>query len=151
MGSVTPSERLDELESGKNPRLVARMPSGFAVMHEWQHWPGYCLLLASPMAENLNALHGDARSQFLSDMSRLGDAILEATGAARINYSIYGNLDPFLHAHIVPRFADESEPYGTMPPLAVSAAERESANDRYQAEDHDVLRDRIGDHLRSLD
>lgn len=27
----------------------------------------------------------------------------------RVNYEIFGNLDPFVHAHVFPRYAWESE------------------------------------------
>jgi diadenosine tetraphosphate (Ap4A) HIT family hydrolase len=37
-------------------------------------------------------------------MARLGDAILEATGAERLNYELLGNLEPALHAHVIPRY-----------------------------------------------
>ncbi len=37
-------------------------------------------------------------------VARLQDA---ATGALRINYAMFGNLEPALHAHLVPRYADE--------------------------------------------
>lgn len=122
---MTPSERLEACRNGAEPRLIGRLPSGFLVLHEFQHWPGYCLLLADPLVARLNDLEGAARGQFLSDMAEVGDALLEVTGAVRINYSIYGNLDPFLHAHIVPRYADEAEPYRTMPPLSVPAEIRD--------------------------
>jgi diadenosine tetraphosphate (Ap4A) HIT family hydrolase len=56
---------------------------------------------------NLNALGAHERIVFLSDMSRLGDALLKVTGAARINYAMFGNLDPALHAHVIPRYLDE--------------------------------------------
>jgi diadenosine tetraphosphate (Ap4A) HIT family hydrolase len=39
----------------------------------------------------------------------VGDALLEVTGAYRINYTIAGNTDPYLHAHIVPRYLTEPE------------------------------------------
>jgi diadenosine tetraphosphate (Ap4A) HIT family hydrolase len=42
-------------------------------------------------------------------MVTVGDALLEVTGAYRINYVIAGNSDPFLHAHIVPRYLSEPD------------------------------------------
>jgi diadenosine tetraphosphate (Ap4A) HIT family hydrolase len=42
-------------------------------------------------------------------MSIIGDALLEVTGADLINYEILGNTDRALHAHIVPRYADEPD------------------------------------------
>ena len=59
------------------------------------------------MVPDLNSLAPAPRAQFLADMAALGDALLAATGATRINYAIFGNLEPALHAHVVPRYADE--------------------------------------------
>jgi diadenosine tetraphosphate (Ap4A) HIT family hydrolase len=42
-------------------------------------------------------------------MALVGDALMEVTGAYRINYGIAGNSDPYLHAHIVPRYMTEPE------------------------------------------
>jgi hypothetical protein len=51
----------------------------------------------------------EGRTTFLQDMNILGDALLEVTGAARINYEILGNREAALHAHVFPRFATEPE------------------------------------------
>jgi diadenosine tetraphosphate (Ap4A) HIT family hydrolase len=48
-------------------------------------------------------------------MAALGDALLAVTGAARINYEMLGNLDPALHAHVIPRYMDEPENLRTKP------------------------------------
>jgi catechol 2,3-dioxygenase-like lactoylglutathione lyase family enzyme len=55
----------------------------------------------------LHALDVGAREQFLADLARLGEAVFGATGALRINYAIFGNVEPALHAHVHPRFVDE--------------------------------------------
>ena len=47
----------------------------------------------------------------------LGDALLEVTGAYRINYEILGNLEPALHAHVIPRYMNEPEVFRQGPPL----------------------------------
>jgi len=99
--------QVETLRSGTPPTLIARMPSGWAVMGEVQVLEGYSLLLPDPVVPHLNALDGRAREQFLADLARLGDALLEATNATRINYAIFGNLEPALHAHLVPRYAHE--------------------------------------------
>jgi diadenosine tetraphosphate (Ap4A) HIT family hydrolase len=83
------------------------MLSGWAVLGDPQITLGYCLLLPDPVVSDLNALVGDARQQFLADMAALGDAVLEATGAERVNYEILGNVEPALHAHVIPRHAGE--------------------------------------------
>ena len=69
---------------GRDPRVIARLFSGWAVFGEQQFVRGYALLLPDPVVPNLNALGARERIAFLSDMSRLGDALLKVTGAARI-------------------------------------------------------------------
>ena len=67
------------------------------------------MLLADPVVPDLNALDKHKRAEYLLDMTILGDAVLEVTGAYRINYEILGNLDPALHAHVIPRYMTEPE------------------------------------------
>ena len=95
--------------AGKEPRVAARLSSGWVLLGEHQFVRGYALLLPDPVVGSLNALATQERAQFMSDMARLGDALLKVTGAARINYAILGNQEPALHAHVVPRYADEPE------------------------------------------
>ncbi len=116
---MTPSERLQELSEGKNPRLVLKMRSGFAVMGDNQFLPGYCLLLAYPQVEQLIELPEKQRHAFLEDMSLLGEAIDRVTESKRINFAMYGNVDPFLHAHVWPRYEWEVPEYATLPPLSI--------------------------------
>jgi diadenosine tetraphosphate (Ap4A) HIT family hydrolase len=95
---------VEQARRGELPRVIARVTSGWAVLGDPQILPGYCLLLPDPVVPDLNALHGPERQQFLDDMARLGDAVLAVTGAERINYEILGNVEPALHAHVIPRF-----------------------------------------------
>jgi len=99
--------QVDAARAGTLPRVIARMRSGWAVLGDPQITRGYCLLLPDPVVPDLNALTGAARAQFLRDMAALGDAVLAVTGAERINYEILGNVEPALHAHVIPRHADE--------------------------------------------
>jgi diadenosine tetraphosphate (Ap4A) HIT family hydrolase len=101
--------RVAAAHRGENPYVIARLPTGWAVAGDRQVVHGYCLLLPDPVVPDLNALRGPARSQFLLDMVSLGDALLEVTGAQRINYEILGNLEPALHAHLFPRYDAEPE------------------------------------------
>ena len=119
-------ERVDAATEGTNPTAICRVPSGWVVLGDSQHLRGYCLLLSDPVVPDLNALTGAARARFLMDMTLVGDALLEITGAARMNYEILGNLDPALHAHIFPRYANEPDAYRTMPPMFYPAEIREA-------------------------
>ena len=103
---------------GREPRVFARLFSGWAVFGERQFLRGYALLLPDPVVPSLNALGAHERTLFLQDLARLGDAVLKVTGAERINYAILGNLEPALHAHVIPRYASEPEKLRTAHPWA---------------------------------
>lgn len=102
-------QRVELAQQGANPSVICRMSSGWAVLGDTQISPGYSILLSDPVVADLNALSLEDRATFLRDMSIIGDALLEVTGASLINYEILGNTDHALHAHIVPRYADEPD------------------------------------------
>ncbi len=65
------------------------------------------MLLPDPVVSSVNDLEPDARSRFMTDFVSLGDAVLAATGAERVNYLILCNQVPELHGHAIPRFGTE--------------------------------------------
>lgn len=103
------SDRVALARIGANDKVICRLPSGWAVMGDVQFLPGYCLLLPDPVVPSLNDLNSEARTAYLLDMARIGDAVLKATEALRINYEILGNSEPELHCHIFPRYPSEPE------------------------------------------
>ena len=110
---------VDRCRRADYPAAVARLRSGWLVMGERQVLSGYCLLLPDPVVPHLNALPAAARAQFLSDMAIAGDVLLTVTAALRINYALFGNVEPALHAHIFPRHAAEPEATRTAQPWAL--------------------------------
>ncbi len=104
-------ERVELARQGQNPTVICRVESGWVVLGDRQVLAGYCLLLPDPVPSSLNDLSLSERQVFLRDMTLVGDALLEVTGAWRINYEILGNSDPALHAHIIPRYLAEPEEY----------------------------------------
>ena len=111
--------RVRALCTGQDPTFVARLASGWAVMGDPQVLPGYCLLLPDPVVSHLNDFDGAARSRFLADVAALGDAVMAATGALRINYAMFGNQEPALHAHVIPRYAHEPVAQQALQPWAL--------------------------------
>lgn len=109
MGSIP--ERVEAARAGTNPTIICRVPSGWVALCDQQFLRGYCILLADPVVASLNELDRSQRSEFLCDMATVGDALLEVTGAFRINYAILANTDPYLHAHIIPRYLSEPDEY----------------------------------------
>jgi diadenosine tetraphosphate (Ap4A) HIT family hydrolase len=106
---MTIPERIAAARAGTNPTVICRVSSGWVVMFDMQYLRGYTILLADPPVASINNLDHFRRAEYLGNMVLVGDALLEVTGAYRINYGILGNSDPFLHAHIVPRYLTEPE------------------------------------------
>lgn len=103
------AHRVGLARAGENPYVITRMNSGWLVIGDVQPLPGYCLLLADPVVESLNALPEADRIQYALDVGRIGDCLLQVTRAFRINYETWGNSEPALHTHIMPRYLDEPE------------------------------------------
>ena len=101
--------RVEEARQGNNSTVICRMPSGWVVLGDTQITPGYSILLSDPVVLDLNALGLEDRLIYLRDMSIVGDALLEVTGATLINYETLGNTERALHTHIIPRYSDEPE------------------------------------------
>ncbi|MFI2367557.1 HIT family protein [Streptomyces sp. NPDC018833] len=148
-------DRIGAALRGENPTVLRRLDSGFAVIGDVQFLPGYSVLLIDqPNAQRLTDLPKAKRLSFLSDMDRLGEAVERACrrldpAFRRVNLEILGNTDPFLHAHVWPRFEWE-------PAELVSAPVWLYPRDRWSDEQyrlgphHDVLRDAIGGELDQL-
>lgn len=108
-------QKVQAAHDGLNPTVIGRTESGWVVLGDPQITRGYCLLLPDPVVRDLNALPRHRRSVFLDEMAAIGDALLAITGALRINYEMLGNLEPALHAHIIPRYADEPADLASKP------------------------------------
>lgn len=102
------ADRIGSALRGENPTTLVRMRSGFVFMMDVQFLPGWCVLTAYPQVKDLTALPAEKRGEFLTDMHILGEAIETVTNPVRMNYSILGNTDQYLHAHVYPRYAWEA-------------------------------------------
>ncbi len=97
-------DRMGYALRGENPTMLARLRSGFVFLNDRQLLPGWCILSSYPKAADLHCLPFDKRQEFLADMGLVGEAIQAVTQPVRMNYSILGNTDNYLHAHIYPRY-----------------------------------------------
>jgi diadenosine tetraphosphate (Ap4A) HIT family hydrolase len=121
---ITIPERVEAAMAGTNPTVICQVPSGWVALCDMQYLRGYSILIADPLVNSLNDLGDEKRAEFLRDMAIIGDALLEVTGAYRINYAILGNSDPKLHAHIVPRYLNEPEEYRKNVPWSYPEVEK---------------------------
>jgi diadenosine tetraphosphate (Ap4A) HIT family hydrolase len=142
--------RLELLLNGQSPVLLTKMPSGFAVMGDFQHLPGYCLLLAYPVVFSIDVLPLEGRLNFLQDMMLVGQAVSEVCQPLRMNYSILGNGEPFLHAHVRPRYAWEADKYRKGPYDRYPDKEKYHSEVAFETEKHEALRLKIQKRLLEL-
>ena len=143
----------DQIRAAKNPEnppTVMQMRSGIVVMSQSQFLPGYCLLLAYPQVSALNDLSRQHRAEFLIAMGLIGEAIETVCKPGRINYAILGNKDPFLHAHIIPRYDWESSEFKTLPVWRYPDETWSNPQNEFSAEKHSELRDAIKQKLLEL-
>ncbi|MCA9310217.1 MAG: HD domain-containing protein [Phycisphaerales bacterium] len=136
-------KQVNRARRGELPNVIARMPSGWAVMGDTQFLRGYALLLPDPVVSTLNDLDEAGRRQFLSDMTRLGDAVTATCHPRRINYEMLGNLEPALHAHVFPRYPDEPEDLRTKPVWLYPAESWNAPEHAFSEENHGELREAI--------
>lgn len=126
-----------------DPSVIARMASGWAVMGQKQVLRGYALLLPDPVVPDLNALASADRDRFMCDLGLLGEAVRQTTQALRINYAIFGNLEPALHAHVHPRFADEPAEMRTQNPWGYDWSLAPPFDPKLHSELRDAIRERL--------
>ncbi|MFE7168586.1 diadenosine tetraphosphate hydrolase [Streptomyces sp. NPDC057616] len=149
------NDRIGSALRGENPAVLRKLEAGFAVIGDVQFLPGYSVLLADdPQVQRLSDLPKAKRLSFLSDMDMLGEAVARACGRLdpafrRVNLEILGNTDPFLHAHVWPRF--DWEPADLVSrPVWLYPRERWSDQQHALGSQHDVVREAITEELDSL-
>lgn len=129
---------------------ITHLPSGVLRLGETQYWPGYCVLFAEPQVPSLNDLSGDQRGQFLADMARVGDAVMTVCQPLRINYAIFGNSYPVLHAHIIPRYEWEPAEMKPKNPWAYAEEIWSGAEYAYAPEKHEAMLQDIKRRLENI-
>lgn len=82
---------------------LAELPSGRLRLSRNQTRYGYCILISRLHVLELHDLSPELRETFIHDVARVGRAVQNLQGAAKMNVQFLGNGVPHLHAHIFPR------------------------------------------------
>jgi diadenosine tetraphosphate (Ap4A) HIT family hydrolase len=150
------ADRIGSALAGENPTVLKRMSGSFAVIGDVQWLPGYCVLLTDdPTVERLSDLSLTGRRQFLDAMAELGEAVERAcreldSSFRRVNLEILGNTDPYLHAHVWPRYGWEP-PELVRKPVWLYPPENWSDPALALGPQHDAVRAAIVGHLGGAD
>ncbi|MDQ3822532.1 MAG: HIT family hydrolase [Actinomycetota bacterium] len=139
---------------GENPKVMARMRSGFAVIGDTQHLPGYSLLLTDDLAvDHPTDLPWPRRRDFFFDLTLVGEAVFAVTreqGAHRINYEVLGNSWPHLHGHVHARYTWEPAERISGPVWRYPRDVRNAPEHAYEEARHGELRAAIAAELERL-
>jgi diadenosine tetraphosphate (Ap4A) HIT family hydrolase len=147
-------DRVGSALRDENPLVMARLRSGFAVIGDTQHLPGYSLLLTDDKSiDHLTDLDWERRRQFLFDLSLIGEAVQLAcadNGLRRMNYEVLGNAIPVLHGHVHPRYEWEPPDKITGPVWRYAKEIRNAPEHEYSDAKHGELRAAITAALSEL-
>ncbi|MFF6942488.1 HIT family protein [Streptomyces lavendulae] len=149
-------DRIGSAHRGENPTVLRRLDSGFAAIGDRQFLPGYSVLLTDdPAVTRLSELSRSRRIAYLTDLERLAEAVERACARLdpafrRVNIEILGNTDPYLHAHIWPRYDWEPADLVQMPVWLYEDEECWRGERHALAPRHDGLRTAIAEELEAL-
>jgi diadenosine tetraphosphate (Ap4A) HIT family hydrolase len=93
-----------------NPYLVTELETGFAVLADNQHIPGYTIFVSKTCVPELHDLPAAVRTRFLDEMALVAEAVFRAFAPRKLNYELLGNSVAHLHWHIFPRYEDDPNP-----------------------------------------
>lgn len=149
-------DRIGSAHRGENPTVLRRLEAGFAVIGDRQFLPGYSVLLTDdPAVTRLSDLPPARRIAYLTDLERFAEAVERACtrldpAFRRVNIEILGNTDPYLHAHIWPRYDWEPAELVRMPVWRYQDEECWRGERHALAPRHDGLRAAIAQELDAL-
>ncbi|KIF06281.1 diadenosine tetraphosphate hydrolase [Streptomyces sp. RSD-27] len=149
-------DRIGSAHRGQNPTVLRRLEAGFAAIGDRQFLPGYSVLLADdPAVTRLSDLPPARRTAYLTDLERFAEAVERACARLdpafrRVNIEILGNTDPYLHAHIWPRYDWEPADLVRMPVWRYTDEEYWRGERHALAPRHDALRAAITEELDRL-
>src|SRR5690606_12311995 len=103
-------ERISEIVSGVNPYFVAELDESYAVLSDDQPYEGWTILLLKEHCEPLTELPVDRQLRLFKDVARVAGALQREFRPVRINYECMGNQLHHIHWHVIPRYADDSDP-----------------------------------------
>lgn len=149
------ADRIGAALRGENPTVLARLATGFAVIGDSQHLPGYCVFLTdNPAEDRLADLPRSRRLAFLADVDLVGEAVHRVCQRRdpqfrRVNYAVLGNLDTYLHAHIHARYNWEPAEYLNGPETSYPRSARNNPTTLLGPQ-HDDLRRQLVTELTEL-
>jgi diadenosine tetraphosphate (Ap4A) HIT family hydrolase len=103
-------DRVTTARAGRNPHLIAEMEHSFFVVGDHQFHRGYALVLLKEHVREPFELPADVQRDHFREVMRAAEALAATFQPAKMNFSCYGNAEPHVHWHLVPRYEDDPRP-----------------------------------------
>ncbi len=107
--SCTICSKLAQWRTNGNPYLVHEFEHSVFVIGEHQYHRGYAQVILKQHACDLHELPHRLQAAFFEETMLATQALVKTFAPAKMNHSCYGNLDPHLHWHLFPRYADDPD------------------------------------------
>lgn len=85
---------------------LAEMTWSTVYLFRDQKHRGRCVVALKEHKDEIFQLSDEQRNGFFAEVSVMAEAIAACTGAAKINYAIYGDIVSHFHVHLVPKQRD---------------------------------------------
>jgi diadenosine tetraphosphate (Ap4A) HIT family hydrolase len=103
-------DRVALARDGGNPYLVAEMQQSIFVVGDHQWHRGYSVVALKEHVREPYNLSPDVQGEHFREVMRAAEALERTFQPLKMNFSCYGNADPHVHWHLVPRYADDPHP-----------------------------------------
>jgi len=94
---------------GENKAVVAEFAESWFVVGDHQLFPGYGLVLAKNHVREMHDLPAPRQRALFDELMLATSAIARAFKPWKMNHASYGNMEPHVHWHIFPRYADDPQ------------------------------------------
>jgi diadenosine tetraphosphate (Ap4A) HIT family hydrolase len=100
-------ERVARAREGGDPYVIAEMEHSYFVVGDHQFHRGYALVLLKEHVREPFELSSRVQREHFAEVMRAATALQATFQPWKLNYSCYGNVEPHVHWHIVPRYEDD--------------------------------------------
>lgn len=111
--STCPYCQKDESLAAFAIEIAQLSPASTLYLFREQSHPGRLVVAYNGHVSELIDLDEAQRNAFMADVARAAKALHAAYKPAKVNYAAYGDLNPHLHFHLVPKYKDDFEWGGT--------------------------------------
>jgi len=87
--------------------FIAELPRSWLILGDAQFYRGYCVLFAKRHASEMHLLPRSEAHELLDELLAVGKALSAAVHPLKLNYECLGNLEPHVHWHVFPRYAED--------------------------------------------